>query len=140
MLKPAGASLLPCTAICLLCSSCGWMAEPTATEMFRLRSECAALGGKAAARHPDFVVQQQRYDPRTNRCYVLLAGYGLDGFHMRMVIDAQTGEQLVSTLESDNGNFKSCTTRNGLTGLPKESSARCEAVEKLMADMMADGS
>jgi hypothetical protein len=47
--------------------------QPTASEVFRLRTECAVLADKILendvvgyARHREIV---SRYDPRTNRCY-----------------------------------------------------------------------
>lgn len=53
--------------------------QPTATEVFHLRSECAALGEKLAARIEAEYRSEGRvtsfsplshYDPLTNRCYV----------------------------------------------------------------------
>src|SRR3990172_1063562 len=49
---------------------------PTATEVFRLRSECAKLGEKILENNTvgSAVTQSQvsHYDPQTNRCYVEL--------------------------------------------------------------------
>jgi hypothetical protein len=59
--------------------------QPTATEVFHLRSECTALGEKLADRieageaeyrakegHVTSFMPISHYDPRTNRCYVQL--------------------------------------------------------------------
>jgi hypothetical protein len=59
--------------------------QPTATEVFHLRSECAALGEKLAdniraAYSPDVSIYDpiSHYDPRTNRCYVQLQSLFID--------------------------------------------------------------
>jgi hypothetical protein len=76
---------------------------PTATEIFHLRSECAALGekildanvvGSALSKS-----QISRYDPQTNRCYVELTVQSADTskpiyYFSRSVYDGQTGEIL----------------------------------------------
>ena len=52
----------------------GALAQPTATEVLNLRSQCAALAGKMLEEQVigAALTQSQisRYDPRTNRCYV----------------------------------------------------------------------
>jgi hypothetical protein len=78
---------------------------PTATEVFHLRSECAALGRKIL--DGNFVgpavqeTQVSHYDPKSNRCYVLLtlqpadltkASYRIDNY----LYDGQTGEMLAA--------------------------------------------
>ena len=76
---------------------------PTATEIFHLRSECAALGEKildANVVGPALSKSQiSRYDPQTNRCYVELTVQTADttkpiSYFSRSVYDGQTGEIL----------------------------------------------
>jgi hypothetical protein len=77
---------------------------PTATEIFNLRSKCAALGQKimenntiGSALTQDVVTH---YDPKTNRCYAELDVQMRDlskfpeEYYSRTVFDAQTGEAL----------------------------------------------
>jgi hypothetical protein len=82
--------------------------QPTATEVFHLRSECAALGEKlfnriAAEYRAEYQVlsygQLSHYDPRTNRCYVKLqfsfANKKTLGYYINTCLyDGQTGENL----------------------------------------------
>ena len=76
---------------------------PTATEVFNLRSKCAALGEKMLEN--DFVgsalthSQVSLYNPRTNRCYVELtaqtANVNIPITYLRTALfDGQTGEML----------------------------------------------
>ena len=73
---------------------------PTATELFNLRSRCAALGDKFLEEL--FVGSAitksitSRYDPRTNHCYGdLVARTVADGSYFnRGLYDLQTGELL----------------------------------------------
>jgi hypothetical protein len=76
---------------------------PRATEVFHLRSECAALGQKILDGNSvgSALSQSQasHYDPRTNRCYVELTvqtgdtNVALD-YLSRILYDGQTGEML----------------------------------------------
>jgi hypothetical protein len=79
------------------------MATPTATEVFHLRSECAALGKAILQESP--VGQEltksvvSHYDPQTNRCYVELDIRDADLKKVserldRFLYDGQTREQL----------------------------------------------
>jgi hypothetical protein len=82
---------------------------PTASEVFRLRSECAKLGEKILAEHPsgntNFTDSQiSRYNPATNRCFVELEVQNADlskplVLH-RTLWDGQTGE-LLASMETD---------------------------------------
>jgi hypothetical protein len=76
---------------------------PTATEVFRLRSACAALGQKILDDNAPVGLalsksQVSHYDPSTNRCYVELdivdTPKGEFHFYHRALFDGQTGEVL----------------------------------------------
>jgi hypothetical protein len=85
--------------------------QPTATETFNLRSECAKLGQKimegntiGSALTQDVVTH---YDPPTNRCYAELDVNTADlskftDDYSRYVYDAQTGE-LLASVGNDHG-------------------------------------
>jgi hypothetical protein len=70
---------------------------PTATELFNLRSQCAALGNKflddlfAASKSVT-----SHYDPRTNHCYgdVVTQSPAVPSYSNRSLFDLQTGELL----------------------------------------------
>jgi hypothetical protein len=84
--------------------------QPTATEVFHLRSECATLGEKLADRivdayraeyHVSSYYQLSHYDARTNRCYVKLQSVFADKktpvnyYYLNTCLyDGQTGERL----------------------------------------------
>lgn len=77
--------------------------KPTATEVFHLRSECAALGEKILNKNVIGVAltqdQVSHYDPKTNRCYVQLTVQAADlsGDHFSTYLyDGQTGEMLAT--------------------------------------------
>jgi hypothetical protein len=83
---------------------------PTATEVFQLRSACAALGQQILEGNfiGSALTQDQvsHYNPRTNRCYVELTVQTADlskGFYLsRCLYDGQTREMLASaTIEKD---------------------------------------
>jgi hypothetical protein len=80
---------------------------PTATEVFNLRAKCVDLSHKFDNYFPrtyqgldalgspwGFVMAAPHYDPRSNRCYVLVRGDDYDGNHMQQLVDGQTGEEL----------------------------------------------
>ena len=89
--------------------------RPTATEVFHLRSECAALADKLmhgfeeltamvqlppTVRSPETYAVLSHYDPSTNRCYAdLTSGYvtppAVEHTH-RALYDAQTKDILAS--------------------------------------------
>jgi hypothetical protein len=79
--------------------------QPTATEVFHLRSECAALGEKIPSSPtiaPGITVSPiSHYEPRTNRCYVVLntvdAPQPFTHASRRYLFDGQTGEMLAYT-------------------------------------------
>jgi hypothetical protein len=84
--------------------------EPTAAEVFHLRSECAALGQKILDSHPvnpsTGEYQISHYEPRTNRCYVRLDRISLESTtsdYSRLLFDGQTGESL-AFVEAKNKN------------------------------------
>jgi hypothetical protein len=78
---------------------------PTATEVFNLRSKCAALGEKIL--EDNFLgrsltqSQVSHYDPQTNRCYVELTVQSADldptHYYPRVLFDGQTKEMLAFT-------------------------------------------
>ncbi len=79
---------------------------PSATEIFHLRSECAALGEKIMDANIIGVAltqsQTSHYDPKTNRCYVELAVNTADlqhyeDYYSRYLFDGQTGDLLAFT-------------------------------------------
>jgi hypothetical protein len=72
---------------------------PTATEVFHLRSECAALGEKLLSdKQYAFIglapVEVSHYNPATNRCYVVVNFSGVGPHYRRFLYDGQTGEYL----------------------------------------------
>lgn len=80
---------------------------PTATEVFQLRSACAALGQKILDENVvgSALTQEQlsHYNPRTNRCYVELTVHAADltkydqfPYH-RYLFDGQTKEMLAAS-------------------------------------------
>ena len=74
-------------------------ATPSASEVFRLRSECAALGTKVMLDLWPQADRRSRYDEATNRCYVDVI-YQLvpaGGLLIRALFDGQTGERLIFT-------------------------------------------
>ena len=83
---------------------------PTATEVFNLRSKCAELGQKMLednVRHgAPFISQVSHYDPRTNRCYVELTGFGGTGAEAnydRELFDGQTKQKLAQAVKGKDG-------------------------------------
>jgi hypothetical protein len=97
--------LARCAAFCLLSWSAvyaqPYFQPPTATELFNLRSRCAALGEKFL-QDQSFVGSTlsmsitSRYDPRTNHCYgdVTTRRIGESSDFNRSLYDLQTGEVL----------------------------------------------
>jgi hypothetical protein len=87
----------------LSCSSAyaqTYFKPPTATELFDLRSRCAALGREFI---DDLVVGGainksliSRYDPRTNHCYGDVTTERIDNvqYYNRSLFDLQTGDML----------------------------------------------
>jgi hypothetical protein len=82
---------------------------PTATEVFNLRSRCAALGERILEGNTigSALTQSQvtHYEPRTNRCYVELTIQTADAskpidqhYHHRVLYDGQTKEMLAWAL------------------------------------------
>jgi hypothetical protein len=85
--------------------------QPTASEVFNLRSECAKLGDKlheaniiGPALRDDAL---SRYDPNTNRCYVEITVHTADldapnPYHATYLYDGQTRELLAAaTIKND---------------------------------------
>lgn len=85
--------------------------SPTATEIFDLRSKCAALGEKILKNTPaDDKLQKDElshYEPKTNRCFVRVTvwnanlGKGDEYFH-QYLFDGQTG-QMLAAIRRENG-------------------------------------
>jgi hypothetical protein len=82
---------------------------PTATEVFNLRSKCAALGDRILEETTIGIAltksQVSHYEPRTNRCYVELTIQTADlskpidqHYHHRVLYDGQTKEMLAWAL------------------------------------------
>jgi hypothetical protein len=82
---------------------------PTATEVFNLRSKCAALGERILEDNTigSALTQSQvtHYEPRTNRCYVELTIQTADlskpidqHYNHRVLYDGQTKEMLAWAL------------------------------------------
>ena len=76
---------------------------PTATEVFNLRSRCAALGDKIMENNFVSSTLSQsnlsHYDPQTNRCYVELTVIDMSNFgnyFNSVLFDGQTKEILAS--------------------------------------------
>src|SRR5262245_53323213 len=75
---------------------------PTATEVFNLRSRCAALAQKILEENTvgSALSQSQisNYEPRTNRCYVEITTQAIDpsklDYNSQILFDGQTGEML----------------------------------------------
>jgi hypothetical protein len=83
---------------------------PTATEVFHLRSECAALGEKILEAHSlglPPTSEISHYNLQTNRCYVELESSDptLPFYHSRSLYDGQTGEGLAFTNVDKDGKF-----------------------------------
>ena len=117
-LKSFGTTLAECaifrlTGIVVLCAlfptnrgiAQNAFSPPTATEIFHLRSECAALGQKILDENiiGSALTQTEtsRYNPLTNRCYVELVVQSADlnkpmEVFSRYFFDGQTGEMLAS--------------------------------------------
>jgi hypothetical protein len=100
-------SVLSSTAIMILLSACPLSAQPshqlpTATEVFNLRSRCAALAETIREEnHIGSKLSQSQisnYEPRTNRCYVELTVQTADAskfnYFNRSLYDGQTRELL----------------------------------------------
>lgn len=108
---------------------------PTATEVFHLRSECAALGEKMKNDPPvgwfGLASELSRYDPGTNRCYVELRSASSTSLY-----DGQTGELLANTTFSPP--VRSSGVKPGLVTLPTDEDAKYKAVTDLIERMMAD--
>jgi hypothetical protein len=87
------------------------ISPPTATEIFHLRSECAALGKKILDENivgpALYQTQISRYNPLTNRCYVELSVQCGDitkgcRHYSTTLYDGQTGEML-AFIRTENG-------------------------------------
>jgi hypothetical protein len=81
-------------------------ARPTATEVFHLRSACAALGEKLV-KDSQFVVYpsgaaEAHYDVSDNRCYVQLKDFQPHGSSISLV-DAQSREVLAHLMHFHDG-------------------------------------
>jgi hypothetical protein len=96
-------------AFCLLSWSAAYaqpyFRPPTATELFNLRSRCAALGEKFL---DELVIGSaltksatSRYDPRTNHCYgdVVTQSIADNSYFNRSLFDLQTSELLAFAKE-----------------------------------------
>jgi hypothetical protein len=79
---------------------------PSATEIFRLRTECAKLGNQLMEVEPSryFSVtatdkeNHSHYDPRSNRCYVELTAWAQNNHEFdRLLYDGQTRQMLAYT-------------------------------------------
>ncbi len=84
---------------------------PTATEVFRLRSECVVLGQKTLDSNTigSVLTQSQisHYNPATNRCYVQLTvqSANLSGdYFSNYLFDGQTGDLLASATKEKGKN------------------------------------
>ena len=100
-------SMRPVIGLLLFCWSAAAYAQPsfqppTATELFNLRSRCAALGDKFL---DGFFVTSgltksitSRYDPRTNHCYgeLVIQNGSHEFYYDRTLYDLQTEELLAS--------------------------------------------
>ena len=90
-------------SLLLSVSVVGALAQPMATEVFNLRSLCAALAGKMLEEQAigAALTQSQisRYDPRTNRCYVEITVQSSKDsrYQHRYLYDGQTKELLASS-------------------------------------------
>jgi hypothetical protein len=80
--------------------------QPTATEIFNLRTQCKAMADKewlttAAASPKDIVVHWAYYIPRTNHCYVeiKITSFG-NNYVTSTLHDAQSGEELANAMET----------------------------------------
>jgi len=82
--------------------------QPTAKEIFELRSACADLGQKILdddVHSPELYVEQvSHYNPSTNRCYVEVTSSYSGKEIRRYLYDGQTKEMLASTTWKGWGN------------------------------------
>lgn len=116
--------------------------QPTAAEIFTLRTKCTELGDKIFENNliGSALTQSQvsHYNPNTNRCYVELDVSTVDltkvgGYHTRTLYDGQTREMLVHI--SDNNGKRGYYVK-GVSLL--DGTVTCEValakIEPLMAD------
>lgn len=85
--------------------------NPTATEIFDLRSKCAELGEKIL-KNTAIAAELKKeelshYEPKTNRCYVRLTAWnanpGKSGeYFQQFLYDGQTG-QMLAAIRRENG-------------------------------------
>ncbi len=111
------------------------VAQPTATEIFDLRTKCSELGDKILRLNPvDRSLsseQNSHYDVKTNRCYVLhFVHSGSFDYMSEEVFDGQSRELMVS-IERRGG--KVTTFINGGFIDASESDARAK-MKSLMGD------
>jgi hypothetical protein len=98
--------------------------QPTAKELFELRSKCVALGEKILKNNVvgSALTQSQvsHYDTKTGRCYVELTVQNADlskpmTIYSRYLIDGQTEEQLAFTKIKD-GKKSGMVFKKGIYG------------------------
>jgi hypothetical protein len=108
---------------------------PTATEVFDLRSRCAALGEKLLKDNFTSGSQLSHYNPTTNRCYVeLTAGSALLG---RSLYDGQTKELLAYTINNNGHRSGEIHDRQHQTTRPEQNFGWDNAtayIDKMMAE------
>src|SRR5262249_19590781 len=114
---------------------------PTATEVFELRSKCAALAEKLRGQYPVGIALTQdgvsHYDPKTNRCYVELSAQPADlsktgETYSRSVFDGQTGEMLAHVHKEKDGRL-SAYVKDNVANVTDYYAALAK-IESLMAD------
>lgn len=120
---------------------------PTATEVFHLRSECAALGKKildenivGPALHQTEI---SRYNPLTNRCYVELIVQSADLTKpltslSRYLYDGQTGEMLAATRAENGQKWGMMYDQNHVPAIDIKINAVWDDANRYIDAMLAD--
>ena len=120
---------------------------PTATEVFRLRSECATLGQKILDNNTigSALTQSQvsHYNPMTNRCYIQLtvqsADLGSGSYFSNTLYDGQTGDILASATQQK-GKKEYGNIFNGPTKItvPNPSETTFQSTNDYINEIMTD--
>src|SRR5262249_12461719 len=106
---------------------------PTASEVFHLRDECNVLGEKLLKGVTDSPVKSQisHYNPRMNRCYVLLTTQLVEGvhdIHHKWLYDGQDPRKFIVLVTVGNGQKFASSER----GTPETFDSGCAYIDKLM--------
>jgi hypothetical protein len=121
--------------------------QPTPTEVFHLRTECAQLAQKIMDENLIGSALTQtivsRYDPRSNRCYAQLSVLGPEagpstGYVNNVLYDAQTRDMLAFATQEKDGRRKAYVFTWIESAAPKGKPTTYEQTLDYINNLMAD--